>query len=149
VGRLVVVGVLVILVAVFWKSISEVARGVTQRRASRKPVNPTGYAWERKKDQIARRVKAVSVPGEDREAILDFVTTRSGVEAYMEPRTLTYPLSVVLVALDGEWKRFHLADDSFIRSLTSSHGIPVFDAGKVGYPERMRRYKRGGEGPTG
>ena len=148
-GRLVVVGVLVILVAVFWKSISEVARGVTQRRATRKPRNPAGYAWERKTDQIKRRVKAVSVPGEDREAILAFVTTRAGVEAFMEPRTLTYPLSVVLVAADGEWKRFHLADDSFIRSLTSSHAVPVFDAAKVGYPERMRRYKRGGEDPSG
>ncbi|MFY9589048.1 MAG: hypothetical protein WAT66_16535 [Actinomycetota bacterium] len=148
-GRLIVVGVLVILAAVFWKSISEFARGVTQRRAARKPPNPTGYAWERKTDQVKRRVKKVSVPGEDREAILDFVTTRSGVEAYMEPRTLTYPLSVVLVALDGEWKRFQLADDAFIRSLTSSHGMQVFDAAKVGYPERMRRYKRGGEGPTG
>lgn len=135
--------VVVAVAAVFWKSISEVARGISQRRAARKPPNPTGYAWERKKDQLYRRVKAVSVPGEDREAILDFITTRAGVDAYMEPRTLTYPLSVVLVAQDGEWKRFQLADDSFIRSLTASHGLQVFDASKVGYPERMRRYRKG------
>ena len=147
--RLIVLAVLVALAAVFWKSISEVTRGVAQRRAARKPPDPSGYAWERKTDQMYRRVKAVSVPGEDREAILAFLTSRKGVEAYMEPRTLTYPLSVVLVAADGEWKRFQLADDSFIRSLTGSHGMQVFDAGKVGYPDRMRRYKRGGEPPTG
>lgn len=143
-GRLVIVGVVIILAAVLWKSFSEVARGLAKRRPSRTPPSPEGYAWEPKTDQVKRRVKAVSVPGEDREAILNFATTRSSVEAYMEPRTLSYPLSVVLVAADGEWKRFQLADDSFIRSLASSHGLQVFDAGRVGYPERMRRYRRGG-----
>ena len=143
-GRLVIVGVFIILAAVFWKSISEVTRGLRNRRASRTPPDPEGYAWERKTDKVYRRVKAMSVPGEDREAILDFVRSRSGVEAYMEPRTLAYPLSVVLVASDGEWKRFALADDSFIRNLASANGLPVFDAGKVGYPERMRRYRKGG-----
>jgi hypothetical protein len=143
-GRLIVVGVLILLAAVFWKSITEVTRGLASRRAARKPMDPEGYAWEAKTEQIRRRVKAVSVPGEDREAIMDFISTRRGVEAYMEPRTLTYPLSVVLVAEDGEWKRFHLADDAFIRSLAGSQGLPVLDAGKVGYPERMRRYKKGG-----
>ena len=142
-SRLIVLAVFIALAAVFWKSISEVARGLARRRGSRTSADPDkGYAWERKTDQIHRRVKAVSVPGEDREAILDFVTTRRGVEAYMEPRTLSYPLSVVLVAVDGEWKRFMLADDSFIRSLAGSHALPVLDAGKVGYPDRMRKYKR-------
>ena len=148
-ARLIVVAVFVALAAIFWKSISEFAHGIKGRRAALKPPDATGYTWERKTDRLRRRVKTVSVPGEDRDAILDFVTTRAGVEAYMEPRTLTYPLSVVLVARDGEWKRYQLADDSFIRSLTSSHGMPVFDAGKVGYPERMRRYKRGDEDSTG
>lgn len=146
-GRLLVLAVVVALIGVFWKSISEVSRGVMNQRRSRKH-DPEGYDWERKTDQVKRRVKAVSVPGEDREGILEFVTTRAGVEAYMEPRTLTYPLSVVLVAGDGEWKRFQLADDSFIRSLSSSHALPVLDAGKVGYPERMRKYKRGGDAPS-
>lgn len=63
----------------------------------------------------------------------------------MEPRTLMYPLSVVLVAEDGEWARFQLRDDSFIRELSGTHGLRVYDAGKVGYPERMRRYRRGGQ----
>jgi hypothetical protein len=141
-ARVIVVLVFVAIAAVLWKSIREVAHGLANRRAGRVKPDPEGYGWERKTDQIYRKVKAVSVPGEDREAILAFISSRRAVEAYMEPRTLTYPLSVVLVADDGEWKRFQLADDSFIRSLAGSQALPVFDAGKVGYPERMRKYKR-------
>ena len=149
-ARVIVVLVFLAIAAVLWKSFREVTQGLAHRRAARAKPDPAGYDWERKTNQIRRRVKAVAVPGEHREAIQAFISSRRGVEAYMEPRTMMSPLSVVLVAHDGEWTRFPLADDSFIRSLAGSQGLPVFDAGKVGYPERMRRYKRGGgEEPTG
>lgn len=141
-SRLVVLGVVLVIGAVLWKSGYEVVRGLASRRTPTKLPDPESYDWERKTDQIYRRMKVVSVPGEDREAIAQFLESRRGVEAYMEPRTLMYPLSVVLVAGDGEWVRFPLIDDSFIRDLAGKHGLRVLDAGKVGYPERMRRYKR-------
>jgi hypothetical protein len=45
----------------------------------------------------------------------------------------------VFVAGDGEWKRFELGDDRFVRELASQRRMPVFDASRTGYPERMRR----------
>ena len=97
------------------------------------------YEWEPVTDRYARRMKGVQRESEDRQAILDFIDPRSGVEAYVEPKTVMHPLSVVFVAADGEWKRFPLADDAFVRELASSRGVPVFDASRTGYPERMRR----------
>jgi hypothetical protein len=60
----------------------------------------------------------------------------------VEPRTVVHPLSVVLVAGDGEWVRIALPDDRFLRELARTRGLKVQDASRVGYPERMRRYKR-------
>jgi hypothetical protein len=136
---------LALIVAVLWVALRDVINAATRRRSTRAAPNPKGYAWEPKTEQLYRRIKNVSVPGEDRERILAFVESRRGVEAYMEPRTLMYPLSVVLVAEDGEWMRFQLRDDSFIRDLTRTRGLRVFDAGKVGYPDRMRRHRNGGQ----
>jgi hypothetical protein len=84
----------------------------------------------------------VQHPGEDRDGMLAFLDSRQGVEAFMEPKTSMSQLSVVLVAGDGEWRRFELADDSFVRDLTRTRGLPVMDAMRTGYPDRMRRYKR-------
>lgn len=143
-------GPLILLIAliVLVRAIAQGARDVAARRRYRNPAG-TSYEWERRTDQISRKVKGVALPGEDREGILEFIQTRRGVEAYMEPKTLTYPLSAILVAEDGESKRFTLGDDSYIRELARSHGLPVFDAAKTGYPDRMRNYKRKppGEGP--
>jgi hypothetical protein len=63
----------------------------------------------------------------------------------VEPKTVISPLSVVLVAGDGEWRRFHLADDSYIRELSATRNLKVFDAVRVGYPKRMRQYRHGKE----
>jgi hypothetical protein len=61
------------------------------------------YDYERKTDQLRRRAKNVPGPQEDRAAILAFLESRTGVQAWVEPRTVMHPLSVVLVAGDGEW----------------------------------------------
>jgi hypothetical protein len=50
-----------------------------------------------------------------------------------------HPLSVVFVAGDGEWVRFELKEDAFLRQLANERGLPVIDATRFGYPERMRR----------
>lgn len=68
-----------------------------------------------------------------------FVATRIGVEAYLEPATLMTGQTVILIGHDGEWTRrrlTHPAALAFGRRL----GIPVYDVGKLGYPQRMRDY---------
>src|SRR4051794_41851996 len=78
----------------------------------------------------------------------EFARSRAGVEAYVEPRTMQQPMSVVLVAHDGEWLRFTVPDEKVVRSL----GIPMYEAARTGYPRRMKEYRRGrppGSGPPG
>lgn len=118
------------------------APGTLEPRARPAP-NP--YEWERRSTQLYRAWKQVPGPSEDREGILAFVTSRQGVEAYVEPRTVVDPLSVVLVAGNGEWRRFELRDDSYLRELAKERGLAVLDAGRVGYPERMRRRRPSAE----
>ena len=75
-----------------------------------------------------------------------FIESHQGVEAYVEPRTVMHPLSVVLVAGDGGWLRFELRDDAFLRELAKDRALRVIDAERFGYPERMRR-RRGRDDP--
>ena len=100
------------------------------------------YDWERRTDQIHRRVKKVPGPQEDRDRILAFIESRRGVQAWVEPRTVMHPLSVVLVADDGEWIRFELRDDAYLRELARERGLAIHDAMRVGYPERMKKYRK-------
>jgi hypothetical protein len=106
------------------------------------------YEWERRSTQFYRAWKQVPGPAEDREGILAFIGSRQGVEAYVEPRTMMHPLSVVLVAGDGDWVRFELRDDGFLRELAADRGLKVIDAGRFGYPERIRRRRPRGDPST-
>lgn len=135
-GMLVVVAVVAIIV---W-SFTGIARGLAAGRRSR--AKPGHYEFESQYNKAYRRIKGVKGPSEDREGIRHFIESRSGIEAYLEPKTVAHPLSVVLVASDGEWKRFELAEDSYIRAVAKEFGLSVFDAARVGYPQRMRDYKR-------
>jgi hypothetical protein len=105
-----------------------------------------GDDFERPPRRRARQ-RPAKTPKSDRGAVKDFVSTRQGVEAYVEPRTLDQGLSVVLVASDGEWLRFTLPDDSWLRRFARKRALPIYDAGVMGYPKRMREYRRGDE-PT-
>jgi hypothetical protein len=137
---LVVIIVVAVLVA---RPVITIAR---QRAKNRRAAEHSGarprHEWQARTDRYYRKAVGVQRPDENRDGILDFLDTRRGVEAFMEPQTAMSRLSVVLVAEDGEWHRFELADDSFVRELTRTRGLPVFDAMRTGYPERMRRYKR-------
>ena len=83
----------------------------------------------------------------------DFVRTRVGVEAFVEPPTAVLPPTVLLVASTGEWTRRRVADPSLLRRLADDLRVPVYDARLVGYPQRMRdwnaRVKRGEVPPPG
>ena len=136
VGPLIVLAVVAIIVYAF----SGMARGIAAERRNRR--KPGEYEFDSRYNQAYRKLKGVKGPSEDHAAIVGFLDTRSGIEAFLEPKTVAHPLSVVLVAGDGEWKRFELAEDSIIRALAKERGIPVFDAARTGYPQRMREYKR-------
>jgi len=88
-----------------------------------------------------RRVQPVSLEGLDE--LVAFATSRRGVEGYLEPRTNVYGHSVLLVADDGEYLRRPVADPRTARALCEAHGLPLYDAARVGYPRRVRDYDRG------
>lgn len=71
-----------------------------------------------------------------------FVTSRRGVEAYVEPVTMATETTVVLIAHDGEWTRRRVESPAEARHLAAKWGIPVYDAAVVGYPARMREWTR-------
>jgi hypothetical protein len=79
-------------------------------------------------------------PAADLKYMKEWVAQRSGVEAYIEPKTTVTELTVVLIAGDGEWTRRRVGGESGARRLSGHLHIPVYDVQKVGYPQRMRDY---------
>jgi hypothetical protein len=96
-------------------------------------------AWFRRRKPVAGGEPSAR---EAREATLahlkDFVTTRVGVEAYVEPATTMTPTTVMLVATDGEWTRRKVPDARTAGQIARDLGIPVYDVQRVGYPQRVR-----------
>ena len=76
----------------------------------------------------------------DMEDLEAFVRSRTGVEAYLEPRTMVTQTTVMLIAHDGEWTRRRVPDPQVARQFAARVGIPVYDVHLVGYPQRMRDY---------
>lgn len=77
---------------------------------------------------------------DDLAALRDWATIRQGVEAYVEPRTSFNEPTVVLVAADGESIRRRVKSYKAAAELARKLAIPVYDANRVGYPQRMRDY---------
>jgi hypothetical protein len=116
------------------------ARSAAARRPIRRGTRtPGSYDFDPRTDQVRRRLKGVSGPEERRDDILEFLNTHRGVEAYVEPKTVMSPKSVVLVDEAGDWQRFELNEDGYLRRLAAERGLPIFDAARTGYPPRMRR----------
>jgi len=112
------------------------------RRAGLGPPRPAragGHEWDKRRNQVYRSIKGLGGPEEARDDIVAFLDGHTGVEAYVEPKTVMHPLSVVLVDGEGVARRFELREDALLRELARTRHLPVFDATKVGYPERMRR----------
>ncbi len=72
--------------------------------------------------------------------LTEFVQTRRGVEAYVEPRTSMSGTSLLLVAYDGEWTRRTVPSALWAFKFAEHLQLPCYDAMKVGYPQRMREY---------
>jgi len=68
----------------------------------------------------------------------EFVSTRRGVEAYVEPRTNDTPMTLMLIAGTGEWTRRRVPDPGTAREVAEALGVPVYDVHRTGYPQRMR-----------
>jgi hypothetical protein len=83
--------------------------------------------------------------------LTQFVKTRTGVEAYLEPRTAVTETTVVLVASTGEWTRRRVPGPKGAQDFSHKHAIPLYDVGVVGYPRRMRDWteRRKQSGQTG
>ena len=71
------------------------------------------------------------------------MTSREGVEAFVEPPTSVYAMTLCVVAGDGEYLRQPIKDEKQAKRLCGEYGIPLYDARIVGYPKRMRDYERG------
>lgn len=72
-----------------------------------------------------------------------FLQQRSGVEGFIEPPTAVYAMTLLLVAGDGEYLRRPVKNDKQARKLCDDNGVPLYEARKVGYPQRMKDYERG------
>ncbi|PFG43518.1 hypothetical protein ATJ88_2215 [Isoptericola jiangsuensis] len=68
----------------------------------------------------------------------EFVSSRVGVEAYVEPPNAQTPATVLLVATTGEWTRRRVPDERTGFEVARSLGIPVYNVRFTGYPQRMR-----------
>jgi hypothetical protein len=69
-----------------------------------------------------------------------FIQSRRGVEAFIEPRTTVTDTTVILIAFDGEWTRRRMPSPLAVRQLAQRWSIPVYDVQLVGYPQRMRDF---------
>lgn len=78
----------------------------------------------------------------DHQHLLDFVSTRRGVEGFVEPRTAVSDVTLLLVAHDGEWTRRRVPSVGWAHDFANGHGVPSYDAAVVGVPARMRDYNK-------
>lgn len=88
---------------------------------------PTGSTVRASDDADARHLR-------------DFVTSRRGVEGFVEPRTTVSEVTLLLVAHDGEWTRRRVASVQWAHDFANKLGVPSYDAAVVGIPQRMRDY---------
>ena len=84
------------------------------------------------------RVRASS--SEDEQHLEDFVSSREGVEGFVEPRTAVSDVTLLLVAWDGEFTRRRVPSAEWAYAFCKRRGIAAYEAGVVGIPTRMREY---------
>lgn len=76
----------------------------------------------------------------DETHLFEFVTSRRGVEGFVEPRTAVSEVTLLLVAHDGEWTRRRVPSVKWAHDFANKHQVPSYDAAVVGIPQRMRDY---------
>ncbi|KQT94394.1 hypothetical protein ASG49_05805 [Marmoricola sp. Leaf446] len=76
----------------------------------------------------------------DEQHLREFIAARRGVEGFVEPRTTVTDVTLLLVAHDGEWTRRRVPSVRWAHDFCNRHGVPSYDAGLVGIPQRMREW---------
>lgn len=72
----------------------------------------------------------------------EFARSRTGVAAYVEPRTTVTGVTVLLVAGDGEWTRRRVPSKEWAHRFARRLRVPSYDASVTGVPARVREYNR-------
>lgn len=78
----------------------------------------------------------------DRAHLEDFIATRRGVEGFVEPPTAVSGVTLLFVAVDGEWTRRRVPSAQWAHQFANKRRVPSYDAGVVGVPARMREWNR-------
>ncbi|MGC5333265.1 hypothetical protein [Micromonospora sp. DT62] len=89
-----------------------------------------------------RRGRVRAATREDLAALEAFVASRRGAESYLEPETTATDTTVVAIAHDGEWIRRRTGSPRAAGSIARKHAVPLYEAARTGYPERMRAWNR-------
>jgi hypothetical protein len=97
-------------------------------------------AWFRRRRQSGGSLGDRPADRADLEHLEQFVRTRRGVEAYLEPRTTVTETTILLIASDGEWTRRRIDGPEGARRFAHRLAIPIYDVALMGYPQRMRDY---------
>jgi hypothetical protein len=103
-------------------------------------------AWFKGETKGSRKAPSQSTSKANRAStreLEEFISSRPGVEGFVEPATTIYPMTLLLVAADGEYLRRPVRDRDQAGEVCTRAQIPMYDAAKVGYPRRMRDYDRG------
>ncbi len=99
----------------------------------------------RRPSKDAVRTGSTTVRASDRtdeKHLQEFVSTRRGVEGFVEPRTAVSDVTLLLVAHDGEWTRRRVPSVKWAHDFANRNQVPSYDAAVVGIPQRMREYNR-------
>jgi len=97
-------------------------------------------AWFRRRRQAGVAAGGRTANRADLEHLEEFVRSRRGVEAFIEPRTTVTETTVLLIAHDGEWTRRRVDGPEGARRFAHRLAIPIYDVKLMGYPQRMRDY---------
>ncbi|GAB7038002.1 MULTISPECIES: hypothetical protein [Catenuloplanes] len=97
-------------------------------------------AWFRRQKKASGGSVARAAHNEALEHLTAFVTSRTGVEVFIEPKTTVTETTVILIAHDGEWTRRRVDSPEGARRFAHKMAIPVYDIQLVGYPQRMRDF---------
>ncbi|MDG4827205.1 hypothetical protein O7635_35620 [Asanoa sp. WMMD1127] len=95
--------------------------------------------FRRRKGTPGRQAERPAVQA-DLDHLAEFVRSRRGVEAFIEPKTTVTETTVMLIAHDGEWTRRRIDGPEGARRFAHKLAIPIYDVRLVGYPQRMRDY---------
>ena len=97
-------------------------------------------AWFRRRKKAGVAAGGRPANRADLDHLEQFIRSKRGVEAFIEPRTTVTETTVILIAHDGEWTRRRIDGPDGARRFAHRLGIPIYDVRLVGYPQRMRDF---------